>query len=82
MQLTDTYEVIDVLEVSELNHTDFFVIFRFGAVVPRNFIDVPKMYFTTWKKSNADSPVMGRGIAIGAALTVMVVHNRRVTVTM
>jgi hypothetical protein len=34
MQFTDTYEVIDVLEVSELNDTDLFVIFRIGAVVP------------------------------------------------
>jgi hypothetical protein len=82
MQLTDTYEVIDVLEISELNDTDLFVIFRIGTVVPRNFIDVPKMYFALWKKSNADSLGMGRAIPIGAAVTVTVVQNRRATVTM
>jgi hypothetical protein len=82
MQLTDTYEVIDVLEISELNDTDLFVIFRIGAIVPRNFIDVPKMCFALWKKSNAESLGMGRAIPIGAAVTVMVAQNRRVTVTM
>jgi hypothetical protein len=63
MQFTDTYGVIDVLEVSELN--DLFVIFRIGAVVPRNFIDVPKMYLALWKKSNTDSLVIDRGYQAG-----------------
>jgi hypothetical protein len=82
MQLTHTYEVIGVLELSELNSTDLFVILRIGTVVPRTFIDVPKMYFALWKKSNADSLVMGRGIPIGAGPIVLVIHNRQVTVIM
>jgi hypothetical protein len=63
-QLTDTYKVIDVLEVSELNDNDLFVIFRIYAVVPRNFTDVTKIWFALWKKSNADSLGLGRKMSI------------------
>jgi hypothetical protein len=72
MQLPDTYEVIDILEISELNDTDIFLTFRTGAVVPTNFIDVPQMYIALWKKSNAESLVIGGGILTGAGLVVMV----------
>jgi hypothetical protein len=64
MQVTDISEVIDILEVSELNDTDLFVVFRIGAVVPRNFIDVPKICLALWKKINTDSFVTGKGISM------------------
>jgi hypothetical protein len=72
MQLTDTYEVMHILEISEPNGTDLFVTFRMGAVVPTDFIDVPQMYIALWKKSNAESLVIGGGILTGAGLVVMV----------
>jgi hypothetical protein len=73
MELSDSYETIELPERLPSNTTEVTVVFSRLAVVVTNYVEDPQMYIAIWRRSESGSLLIGGSILTIAGIVTSVV---------